>query len=78
MPVLVDNGVSGDFNATRLHEDRNRGRGSSTDMRLFNDFIDVFGLVDFEPEGAKFTFSTKHNPPSMSRLDNFFCYGRLA
>ncbi|KAF9596914.1 hypothetical protein IFM89_014478 [Coptis chinensis] len=61
----------GDFNCVRFTEESRKGCRSSNDMRAFNDFIDSFGLVDFNLSGAKYTYSNHHQCPKMSRIDRY-------
>lgn len=34
--------------------------------------MDSFGLMEFDKQGPKFSFSNKKNPPSLSKIDIFF------
>jgi hypothetical protein len=56
--------VVGDFNLIRKSKDRNRPRGNTSEMLLFNNAISSLGLVDIPLHGRKFTWTNKQQPPT--------------
>lgn len=61
--------IGGDFNATRLVEDRNRGNRITKEINEFNRFINNWNLVDLPLTGAKYTWSNFQEFPTCSRID---------
>lgn len=65
LPILM----GGDFNLIRSNKDRNHGQGDPRPMELFNEFIGSFQLRDIFVSGVKFTWSNKHENPTLIKLD---------
>lgn len=63
----------GNFNATREGKDRDSERVNRVDSRNFNDFIDIFAMLDFELYKAHFTHRSTRG--TFSRLDRFLFNG---
>ncbi|GKV32368.1 hypothetical protein SLEP1_g40981 [Rubroshorea leprosula] len=62
--------IAGDFNAVRCLEERRGRTGESTDMKKFDEFILVAGLVDIKMVNRHFTWY-RPDGTAMSRLDRF-------
>lgn len=61
--------VLGDFNITRWYSDRNLSDGNLGGRKLFNEWIDDWGLLDIQISNHKYTWSSMRDNPSLSRLD---------
>ena len=72
MPPEKDWLIVGDFNLIRRPEDRNRDGADVNEMFLFNEAIDKLGLIELPLHGRLFTWTNKHFPPLLERLDWFF------
>ena len=64
--------VCGDFNAVRVVEERRstQGRGATTDIAPFNNFIEENMLIDLSLCGRRFTWF-KVDDITMSRIDRY-------
>ncbi|GLU19133.1 hypothetical protein SLE2022_353980 [Rubroshorea leprosula] len=62
--------IAGDFNAIRSLQERKGGTSVRREIREFNDFIEMNGLVDLPMIGRKFSWY-RPNGHYMSRLDRF-------
>src|SRR5690348_9053510 len=62
----------GDFNFIRSPLDRNKPRGSVSDMMLFNDIIQHLDLVDIPFQDRHFTWSNMQDDPLLEKLDCVF------
>ncbi|OMO53991.1 reverse transcriptase [Corchorus capsularis] len=61
--------LGGEFNVTRSPEEKRGATRNVNAMLDFSEFIDNAELVDLPMLGGKFTWSSKRDTPSMSRLD---------
>jgi hypothetical protein len=64
--------ILGDFNFYRSNSNRNRPRGNTNDMFVFNDIIQHFGLIELPLKGRSYTWSNMQEQPLMQQLDWFF------
>jgi hypothetical protein len=62
----------GDFNFYRSTANRNRPRGNTNDMMLFNDIIHHLSITKLPIKGRGFTWSNMQDQPLMQQLDWFF------
>lgn len=65
--------LGGDFNATRDRKDKANGTINRKESDIFNDFLDVFTLMDFEMERVIFT--SRSMKGTFSKLDRFLVNG---
>jgi hypothetical protein len=72
MPDETDWIVLGDYNFIRGPADRNKPGGDINDMILFNDAINILGLIELPLEGRKFTWSNMQQDPLLEKLDWVF------
>lgn len=63
--------ICGDFNMIRSEEEKNNGRVDWSRLNLFNDFIQLNGLVEIENSGKKFTWSNNQSNTVLEILDRF-------
>jgi len=64
--------IGGDFNTTRIPEERNSGN-ISHDTEFFNSFIFGYSLIDPPISNRFFTWFSHRSAPSLAKLDKFLC-----
>ena len=68
--------LGGDFNVTRMADERPPIGRNTRGMRLFNNFIDSANIMELPLQNGRFTWSREGGLASRSLLDRFFIYNK--
>lgn len=70
--IKILEGLVWSWVAALIYDDKNKSRGNIQEKEMVQRFCGCLRIVvNFDPEGAKFTFSNKHNPPTLRGLYRF-------
>jgi mannosylglycoprotein endo-beta-mannosidase len=72
IPISENWLLVGDFNFIRSHENRDKPRGDTSDMFLFNEIIGHLGLLELPLKGRAYMWSNMQEEPLLEQLDWFF------
>lgn len=64
--------IGGDFNLVRSTADKSNGIVNFKWVDLFNDWVNRWGLLEFELRNKKYTWTNNQENPIMARLDRVF------
>lgn len=64
--------VVGDFNLIRMHREKNNDRFDAGRVQTFNTLINAMAWLELPLSDHLFTWTNKHDPPTLARLDRAF------
>lgn len=69
--------LGGDFNLSRYASDKSNGNINQTWANYFNDWINIWGLIELNPTNRKYTWANNQENRISAKLDRIFCNYKL-